>query len=44
MDYRFKGKDYYIRYTPSDKPGCYDFVTRTVTNGGKVNTGEYCRR
>ena len=43
MDYSFKGEDYYIRYTPSDKPGCYDFVTRTVTNGGKVHTGEYCR-
>jgi hypothetical protein len=44
MDYSFKGEDYYIRYTPSTKPGCYDFVTRTVTNGGKVNTGEYYRR
>ncbi len=44
MDYSYKGNDYYIRYTPSDKPGCYDFVTRTVTSGGKVNTGEYCRQ
>lgn len=44
MDYSFKGEDYYIRYAPSDKPGCYDFVTRTVTNGGKISTGEYCRR
>lgn len=43
MDYSYEGEDHYIRYTPSDKPGCYDFTTRTVTNGGKVKTGEYCR-
>ncbi len=44
MDYRYKGEEYYIRYTASAKSGCYDFVTRTVTNGGKVHTGEYCRK
>lgn len=43
MDYSFRGEDYYIRYTPSAKAGCYDFSTRTVTNGGQVHTGEYCR-
>lgn len=43
MDYSFEGDDYYIRYTPSDHPGCYDFTTRTVTNDGVVKTGEYCR-
>lgn len=43
MDYSYEGEDHYIRYTPSDKPGCYDFTTRTVTNGGEVQTGEYCR-
>ncbi|MDP5191515.1 YHYH protein [Rheinheimera baltica] len=44
MDYSYKGEDYYIRYIPSTKSGCYDFTTRTVTNDGKVHTGEYCRR
>lgn len=44
MDYRFKGEDHYIRYTPSTNPGCYDFITRTVTNGGEIQKGEYCRR
>ena len=43
MDYRYQGEDHYIRYTPSDTPGCYDFTTRTVTNGGAVQSGEYCR-
>jgi hypothetical protein len=43
MDYEFEGEDYYIRYAPSDKPGCYDFTTRTVTSGGEEQAGEYCR-
>lgn len=43
MDYNYEGEEHYIRYTPSAKPGYYDFTTRTVTNGGEVMTGEYCR-
>ncbi len=43
MDYRYQGADYYIRYSPSGRPDCYAFETRTVTNGGKDVTGEYCR-
>lgn len=43
MDYSYQGEDHYIRYIPSGTPGCYDFTTRTVTNGGEVLTGEYCR-
>lgn len=43
MDYTYQGERYYIRYAPSDRPGCYDFETRTVTNGGKETTGEFCR-
>ena len=38
MDYEFEGEDHYIRYTPTDTPGCYDFTTRTVTNGGEVQS------
>ena len=44
MDYTYMGEDYYIGYIPSTKPGCYNFSTRTVTNDGKIHTGEYCRR
>lgn len=43
MDYSFEGEDHYIRYVPSETPGCYDFTTRTVTNDGEVQSGEYCR-
>lgn len=43
MDYRYQGAGYYIRYAPSDRPGCYDFETRTVTNGGEEMSGEFCR-
>ncbi|MBY5935093.1 YHYH protein [Tateyamaria omphalii] len=43
MDYSYEGEDYYIRYAPSGTPDCYLFETRTVTNGGEVVSGEYCR-
>lgn len=43
MDYSYKGDDYYIRYRPSDTEDCYLFETKTVTNGGKIRTGEFCR-
>ncbi|MBU2868890.1 YHYH protein [Pacificibacter marinus] len=43
MDYTYKGEDYYIRYTPSDKDGCYNFTTKTVTNNGEVQSSELCR-
>lgn len=43
MDYSYKGEDYYIRYAPSGTTGCFNFITRTVTNDGRVHTGEYCR-
>lgn len=43
MEYTYQGEAYYMRYTPTDTPDCYAFETRTVTNGGEVKTGEYCR-
>lgn len=43
MDYTYQGEAYYIRYRPAETPGCYEFETRTVTNGGEAVTGEYCR-
>jgi hypothetical protein len=43
MDYTYLGDDYYIRYVPSDTPGCYVYTTQTVTNGGETHTGTYCR-
>ncbi|MEZ5592081.1 MAG: YHYH protein [Gammaproteobacteria bacterium] len=43
MDYTYQGEPYYIRYTPSSNANCYNFETRTITSGGTVRTGEYCR-
>ncbi|MEL6569655.1 MAG: YHYH protein [Pseudomonadota bacterium] len=43
MDYSYRGADYFIRYTPADTEGCYNFMTRTVTNGGEVREMELCR-
>ncbi len=43
MDYRHEGEAYYLRYSESDTPGCYDFETRTVTNGGDVRASTLCR-
>lgn len=43
MSYTYEGARYYIRYSPSDTPGCYMFETRTVTNEGAITRAEYCR-
>ena len=43
MDYIYKGEAYYMRYTPTQTPDCYVFETRTITDDGSVETGEYCR-
>ena len=43
MDYTYRGEAYYMRYAPTDTPGCYAFGTCTVTDGRELNEGEYCR-
>lgn len=43
MDYSYDGKDYFIRYAPTETAGCYAYETRTVTNGGALQTDEFCR-
>ncbi len=43
MRYRYQGDDYYISYRPTENPNCYEFETRTVTDRGVVQNGEYCR-
>ena len=42
MTYDYMGQPYYIRYTPLGG-NCYHFETRTVTDHGAVQTGNYCR-
>ncbi|MBU2993234.1 YHYH protein [Octadecabacter sp. 1_MG-2023] len=43
MDYTYEGEAYYMRYSPSETAGCYNFETRTVTNDGALVSEEYCR-
>ncbi len=43
MDYTYQGEAYYLQYEPTSTPNCYLFETKTVTEGGKVTTGEFCR-
>lgn len=41
MTYQYRGHAYHITYTATDRPGCYQFDTETVTSG--VVRMEYCR-
>lgn len=43
MDYTYQDAPYFIRYAPADTDGCYTFTTQTVTNGGDLMIGEFCR-
>ncbi len=44
MTYTHNGNNYYVTYTPSaTQEYCYDFEQKTVTNGGVVETGTFCR-
>ena len=43
MSYEHQGSAYYISYSPAAEPDCYTFEFKTVTNGGVVEQGVYCR-
>lgn len=44
MTYTYQGEEYFTRYTPSDqKKNCFDFKQKTISNGGKVESGTFCR-
>jgi hypothetical protein len=43
MDYTYEGEAYFMRYSPAATEGCFDFSTKTVTNGGEIMAGEFCR-
>ncbi len=44
MTYRHNGSEYYVTYSPSETlADCYDFEQKTVSNGGIVETGTFCR-
>ncbi|MCG9580339.1 YHYH protein [Vibrio tubiashii] len=44
LSYTYLGVEYYSRYTPSkSKPNCYEFVQKTISNNGAIESGTYCR-
>ncbi|TMP37332.1 YHYH protein [Pseudoalteromonas rubra] len=44
MTYTHQGTQYYVNYTPiTDQDNCYQFEQKTVSNGGIVETGTFCR-
>ncbi len=44
MSYTHSGENYYVTYSPSaTQENCYDFEQKTVSNGGVIESGTYCR-
>jgi len=44
MTYSYSGDEYYVIYSPSETQSfCYDFEQKTVSGGGFVETGTFCR-
>ncbi|KGJ93979.1 YHYH protein [Colwellia psychrerythraea] len=44
MTYSYSGNDYYVTYSPSSSQDyCYDFEQKTVSSGGNIETGTFCR-
>lgn len=44
MTYTYNSNEYYVTYTPSTTESyCYEFEQKTVSNGGIIETGTFCR-
>jgi len=44
MTYSHRGSEYYVIYSPSaTQSNCYDFEQKTVSNGGAIERGTFCR-
>ena len=42
LTYDYEGESYYITSAPTETANCYDFEWKTITNGGVLESGEYC--
>ena len=42
MTYEHEGEDYYLKTAATDNDSCFDIEWKTITNGGVVESGEYC--
>ncbi|MCX2840908.1 YHYH protein [Microbulbifer thermotolerans] len=44
MSYSYQGEEYYVTYRPrDDRRNCYEFEQKTITHGGIVERGTFCR-
>ena len=44
MTYSYQGEEYFTTYSPSAQgKNCYDFKQRTISNGGGIESGTFCR-
>ncbi|MGJ8580724.1 MAG: YbhB/YbcL family Raf kinase inhibitor-like protein [Psychromonas sp.] len=44
MRYTYQGESYYTTYRASEQDGqCYDFEQKTISNGGNIERGTFCR-
>ncbi|SFD27307.1 YHYH protein [Pseudoalteromonas denitrificans] len=43
MTYTYQGQEYYVSYQVSNQTNCYDFEQKTVSHGGIIETGTFCR-
>ncbi|MBU2952688.1 YHYH protein [Marinobacter sp. F3R08] len=44
MSYSYEGEEYYVTYRPKDgQRDCYEFEQKTITHGGIVERGTFCR-
>lgn len=42
LTYNYQGESYYIESSPTDDESCFEVEWKTITNGGVVESGEYC--
>lgn len=42
LTYNYRGEEYYIKSEKTETPECFNMEWKTVTNGGQVESGEYC--
>jgi phosphatidylethanolamine-binding protein (PEBP) family uncharacterized protein len=48
LSYEYEGVEYYTKFSPSNNStansgSCFDFEQKTISNGGMVETGTFCR-
>jgi hypothetical protein len=42
LSYDYQGAAYYLKSSATEDPSCFDVEWKTITNGGIVESGNYC--